>query len=574
MAMSGSISALVTGPAGTLALLARARTRFIRVRPPLNLSSFMDQIALVHRAQDNAGTEQGFNFLTVPGDDYDQILLVVEEAHLLPEATLRYIEFALRAGPSLQVVLAGRAEAASPAALDDFASLRERLLLGPAPFASPASPPARPAVAAVHNARSSPREEQPSPALAPAAFSRRSGLTVAFASSLVTAGLIVATWLGGPVLAPFLNIAHVGSSTLQPDNSPDARVAARPASSVRPSVADLAARSPAPFTPPQVDPGTQVGPGADRVTSLQAAAPPATEVTAAQPVPASKPPMAPVPPPPAALEQAAADAQARPQALVATTAGTPSDMVTLSRVAQEQGSEPQAQPAVAAIAKPAMIALPGATFRMGSGDDRSERPAHPVVVRHFSIAEHATTLREWQECVHAGVCNPEPGEKPQNPVTNVSWDDARRYTEWLSGVTGQHYRLPTEAEWEYAARGGTTTRYAWGEAMLPGRSGCRGCGATTDLQNPPWVGAYPANAFALYGMGGGVAEWVADCWHRDYQGVPEDGSQPWGAPDCRTRVLRGGSWMEEAAAVRPASRESYDASVRYPTHGFRVALSE
>jgi len=75
-------------------------------------------------------------------------------------------------------------------------------------------------------------------------------------------------------------------------------------------------------------------------------------------------------------------------------------------------------------------------------------------------------------------------------------------------------------------------------------------------------------------MGGGVAEWVVDCWHRDYQGAPADGSVAWAAPDCQARVLRGGSWMEEAAAVRPASRESYDASVRYPTHGFRVALSE
>jgi len=196
------------------------------------------------------------------------------------------------------------------------------------------------------------------------------------------------------------------------------------------------------------------------------------------------------------------------------------------------------------------------------------------VVAPFLIAKSATTVREWQECVEARSCTLQPKGQPDQPVTNVSWDDAQRYVSWLSTATGKRYRLPTEAEWEYAARAGTETRYYWGSAMLPGKASCKGCGEPVSVQNPPTADAYPPNPFGLYGMGGGVAEWVADCWHRDYQDAPHDGSAAWDAPDCRERVLRGGSWMADANYLRPSSRDTYDASVRYPTHGFRIARTE
>ncbi len=513
---AGGVSALVTGQAGTMALLVRTRTRVLRIRPPLDLPSVMDQLAAAHQVLGGMEVEQGLGFLTAPDATCDQIVLVVEGAALLSEPALRYIEQAVRMGPHLQVVFAGRTEAASLPALEDFSELRERLLLSPVP------PTPRPAFAAGTVTSLNP----PRAAWRPPRRDRGRKVKVALAGAAGGLGLVLLAVAGRSVLTPG-NGSASGWLTMQVNDiaRPDTQAVAPPA----------------PHEPASGD-------------RFAAAVPPASPI----PSPAAAPAL---PDKPATADTAAAPQAVPPEASPASASAGAA-----------------ASPASAALAsvvlKPTMIALPGATFRMGGGDDRSERPAHQVAVRRFSIAEHATTVREWQECVRAGACSQEAAGKPQNPVTNISWDDARRYTEWLSGVTGQHYRLPTEAEWEYAARGGTTTRYAWGDAMLPGRSGCRGCGVPTELQNPPWVGAYPANPFALYGMGGGVAEWVADCWHRDYQGAPADGSVAWAAPDCQARVLRGGSWMEEAAAVRPASRESYDASVRYPTHGFRVALSE
>jgi formylglycine-generating enzyme required for sulfatase activity len=226
------------------------------------------------------------------------------------------------------------------------------------------------------------------------------------------------------------------------------------------------------------------------------------------------------------------------------------------------------------VSEPRMVTLPGTTLRMGSNDDHSERPVHTVLVEPFLMARAAVTVQEWQECVDAKVCTVQPKGRPDQPVTNVSWDDASQYAAWLSSATGKHYRLPTEAEWEYAARAGTETRYSWGNAMMPGKASCKGCGEPVSMQNPPAIEAYPPNPFGLFGMGGGVAEWVADCWHRDYQDAPRNGSNAWDAPDCRERVLRGGSWVADGKYLRPSSRDFYDASVRYPTHGFRVAQTE
>jgi formylglycine-generating enzyme required for sulfatase activity len=222
-----------------------------------------------------------------------------------------------------------------------------------------------------------------------------------------------------------------------------------------------------------------------------------------------------------------------------------------------------------------MVKLPGGTFLMGSNDDPSEQPIHQVTVAPFAMGRHPITLGEWRLCVAVKMCQYEPqGAEDDQPVANLSWDDAQQYVAWLSQTTSRPYRLPTEAEWEYAARGGTSTPYWWGSQVVPGVANCRTCGDPFDLSKPTKIGLLRPNSFGLHDMAGGVAEWVADCWHNDYQGAPRTGSQSWDAPNCREYLLRGGSWRSDPSDLRSASRARYDKVVRYPAHGFRVALTE
>jgi formylglycine-generating enzyme required for sulfatase activity/class 3 adenylate cyclase len=222
---------------------------------------------------------------------------------------------------------------------------------------------------------------------------------------------------------------------------------------------------------------------------------------------------------------------------------------------------------------PETVELPGGTFMMGSNDDASERPTRRVSVRPFAIGKYPVTVGEWKQCIAAHACPEITAAGEDNaPMTNVSWSDAREFAAWLARVTGAPYRLPSEAEWEYAARGGTQTKYWWGNEMKPGLASCKGCGEPYDPHHPIKVGSFPANPFGLHDMSGGVAEWVADCWHKDYHGAPADGSA-WQEDNCREHVLRGGSWQNDPSYLRTTSRDSYETGVRYLTHGFRVARS-
>ncbi len=230
------------------------------------------------------------------------------------------------------------------------------------------------------------------------------------------------------------------------------------------------------------------------------------------------------------------------------------------------------QPLAPSLREPEMVSLPGGSFAMGSNDDMSEKPIHRVTVKPFAISKFPITVREWNECATAKAC-PFPAKgKDEAPVTDVSWNDARQYVEWLAQVTRKPYRLPSEAEWEYAARGGTQTKYWWGDQFQPGMVNCKGCGEVAVAEQPMAVGSLKPNPFGLYEMGGSVDQWVEDCWHKNYQGAPADGS-PWVDGDCDLRVIRSGSWRNDARYARPANRDNYEAVVRYPTHGFRVALS-
>jgi formylglycine-generating enzyme required for sulfatase activity/class 3 adenylate cyclase len=237
----------------------------------------------------------------------------------------------------------------------------------------------------------------------------------------------------------------------------------------------------------------------------------------------------------------------------------------------ESAAPPPAAPARGGpVAEPAMVSLPAGTLAMGSNDDLSERPTHRVAIKAFAIGKFPVTVREWGACVAANACKYIAKGDDDAPVTNVSWGDAKQFTAWLSQATQKEYRLPSEAEWEYAARGGTAGKYWWGNLPQPGVANCKGCNEPYDTRQPLKVGSFPPNPFGLYDMGGGVDQWVEDCWHKNYQGAPTNG-EPWLDSDCSAHVLRGGSWKSEPANIRAASRDYYDANVRYLTHGLRVA---
>jgi len=224
---------------------------------------------------------------------------------------------------------------------------------------------------------------------------------------------------------------------------------------------------------------------------------------------------------------------------------------------------------------PTMIALPAGVFTMGSNfGDPSEKPAHRVTIdAPFAIGKHEVTVEQWNACAEDGSCPRIPNSSdrsPKTPVRDVSWDDAQLYVKWLSKASGKTYRLPTEAEWEYAARGGTLSRYWWGEQMRQGMANCKDCGKPWDAANPADVGSFAANPFGLHDMSGSVWEWVSDCWHTSFKGAPTNG-KAWDAPNCRERVIRGGSWRDGTTYMPSSTRFKYAATVRHSQNGFRVA---
>lgn len=223
---------------------------------------------------------------------------------------------------------------------------------------------------------------------------------------------------------------------------------------------------------------------------------------------------------------------------------------------------------------PVLVSLPRGSFTMGNNaGDRSERPARLVsIATPFAIGKYEVTAEQWNACADAGACprvDTVAGAGKNTPARDLSWDDAQRYVQWLSSATGKRYRLPTEAEWEYAARGGSGARYWWGEQMQPGKAACRDCGEPWKQDAPAAVGSFAPNPYGLHDVNGSVWEWVGDCWHNSFTGAPAD-ARSWDEPNCRVRVIRGGSWRDGADYMPSATRFKYDANVRYSQNGFRV----
>jgi formylglycine-generating enzyme required for sulfatase activity len=227
---------------------------------------------------------------------------------------------------------------------------------------------------------------------------------------------------------------------------------------------------------------------------------------------------------------------------------------------------------------PEMIVVPAGTFTMGSpptepGRLDHEGPQHVVTIaKPFAVSKFDVTFADWDACVTVAGCPKIPDSgfgRDTKPVINVSSDEVQQYVEWLSKMTGQPYRLLTEAEWEYAARAGSTTAYYWGTEIGRGNADCNGCGSKWDnLQTSP-VGSFAANQFGLYDMAGNVWQWVEDCYHDDYNGAPTDGA-PRTSGDCSRRVIRGGSWYSTSQFLRAANRDRLNPGNRDNGLGFRV----
>ena len=225
---------------------------------------------------------------------------------------------------------------------------------------------------------------------------------------------------------------------------------------------------------------------------------------------------------------------------------------------------------------PEMVPVPAGSFVMGSNESSDEKSRLRVTIAiSFMAGKYEVTFSEWDACVAAGGCGGyRPGDhgwgRGRRPVINVSWDDAKAYVRWLSAKTEKRYRLLSEAEWEYAARAGTTSRFSWGDDIGRNRANCEGCGSHWDNKRTAPVGSFLANSFALHEVHGNVWEWVADCWNENYRGALADGSARMSG-DCSYRVLRGGSWINASHDLRSANRIRSRTGDRDNFLGFRVA---
>jgi len=224
---------------------------------------------------------------------------------------------------------------------------------------------------------------------------------------------------------------------------------------------------------------------------------------------------------------------------------------------------------------PEMVALPTGTYAMGTQDGAAkEQPVHLVSISGaIAMSRFEITWDQWGTCFAAGWCERDPDDhgwgRGLRPVVNVSWEEAKLYAEWVSEMAGATYRLPSESEWEFAARAGTYTAYPWGDEIGEENANCRECNTQLWDHQSIEVGQYAPNAFGLYDMHGNIWEWIEDCWADDYVGAPQDGTARQDG-DCGRRVVRSGSWYYFPQLARSASRDNFPAHLFSYNIGIRL----
>ena len=312
----------------------------------------------------------------------------------------------------------------------------------------------------------------------------------------------------------------------------------------------------------------QAGVSAGKKAAAKPAAPPAVVKSRSQAEPA------------VAARAGAKKEPARPAA-----AATSAAHETQTKPVETRAAEPEIRPVAAGrnfsdtlkdgSRGPELVELPAATYMMGSSGaspNFEERPQHAVSLPAFAIGRHEVTFAEYDRFARAtGRRLPydEGWGRGKRPVINVSWKDAKAYTAWLSKQTGHKYSLPTEAQWEFAARAGSTTPHWWPDDSEEIPANCFDCGSKWDGRQTAGVGSFSPNRFGLHDTAGNVQEWTRDCYHKNYKGAPSDGSA-WQTNGCGQRVIRGGGYTSPLDSLRSARRAQYNEETRLDNLGFRV----
>jgi len=224
---------------------------------------------------------------------------------------------------------------------------------------------------------------------------------------------------------------------------------------------------------------------------------------------------------------------------------------------------------------PELVVIPAGLFVMGVGAKRkAEKPVHRVNFKKpFAIGRFEVTFTQWLTCVTQGGCKHTPDDhnwgKGKRPVINITYDQAKNYLRWISKKTGKTYRLPSESEWEYVARAGTTSLYWWGNDVGENMANCKDCKSEWSAHSTAPTGSFKPNNFGVYDTAGNVFEWVEDCWVPNHKGAPNDGSAR-KTGDCKYQVIRGGSFYYFSKVARSVYRAKNPAGVKSYWLGFRV----